>query len=59
MVTTARMNMKVIVVATDEGGLASTLIMTITVTLEDALAPTINAVDGAVQTTAGGVTTQH
>ena len=45
-----------IVVATDEGGLASTP-QTITVTLEDALAPTINAVDGAVQTTAGGVTT--
>ena len=47
---------EVIVVATDEGGLASTP-QTITVTLEDALAPTINAVDGAVQTTAGGVTT--
>ena len=42
-----------IVVATDEGGLASPP-QTITVTLEDALAPTINAVAGAVTTTAPG-----
>ena len=46
---------EVIVEATDEGGLTSTP-QTITVTLEDALAPTINPVvgNGAVQTTAPG-----
>ena len=47
ILTTARMY-EVIVVATDEGGLASTP-QTITVTLEDALAPAINAVAGAVK----------